>query len=128
MSKWSSIGLYSNPAARTGGSQSSTSVASNGKTTTSEEAWYVFLALARILPGRLTAAQTAWILGFQPHHVSILVRAGLLLPLGNALPLRERWFATVNVLQLAQDVEFLAAATNAIYEHTEKDNAGRKTK
>ena len=94
----------------------------------SAEAWYVFLALARILPARLSAAQAAWILGFQPHHISILVRAGLLLPLGNALPLRERWFATVTVLQAAQDVELLASCTNAIYEHAEKDNANRKKK
>lgn len=34
------------------------------------------------LPGRLNAEETAAVLGFQPHDIPVLVRAGLLKPVG----------------------------------------------
>ena len=36
-----------------------------------------------IVPTRLTAAQTAWFLGFKPEEITLLIAAGLLKPLGH---------------------------------------------
>jgi len=34
----------------------------------------------RNLPARLTAEETSWLLGFNPHDIPILIATGLLLP------------------------------------------------
>src|SRR6059036_3047723 len=36
-----------------------------------------------VLPGRLTPAEAAWRLGFEPDHITVLVSLGLLKPLGH---------------------------------------------
>jgi hypothetical protein len=37
----------------------------------------------RTLPARAVAEEAAWILGFAPHDIPVLVSAGLLKPLGH---------------------------------------------
>ena len=36
-----------------------------------------------VLPGRLTPAEAAWRLGFEPDHITVLTSLGLLRPLGH---------------------------------------------
>jgi hypothetical protein len=85
-----------------------------------------FLALVGQSPARLTTEQTAWLLGCQPHDVPILVSTRLLKPLGNPPPNGIKFFATVDVLELAKDRSWLAKVTNSINQHWHNKNARQK--
>jgi len=64
------------------------------------------------LPARLSRRQTADMFNFRDEEsISVLVRAKLLKPLGNPPEGAPMWFATVYILQLSQDVNWLAKAT-----------------
>jgi hypothetical protein len=69
------------------------------------------------LPARLTTTETAVLLGFQEHDVAPLVAARLLAPLGKPAPNAPKYFAGVEVLQFAQDREWLSQATRASAKH-----------
>ena len=81
-----------------------------------------FLALLGQLPARLTAEQAAWVLNCQAHDVPVLVVARLLKPLGNPQPNSVKYFATVEVLELARDRAWLAKVTNAVSQHWKQKN------
>ena len=85
-----------------------------------------FLRLLGQLPARLTAEQTAWVLNCQPHDVPVLVAARLLKPLGNPQPHSVKYFAALEVLELAKDRPWLARMTNAINQHWQRKNATKK--
>ena len=62
----------------------------------------------RRLPAMLTAAQTAALLdGGGEHNIPVLVRKGLLEPLGNPPANAVKYFATVEVLELAANIKRL---------------------
>lgn len=65
-------------------------------------------------PARLNAEQTAQILGFQPHHIPILIKAGLLDPLGGGPRNSVKFFAAVEIRALGRDRDWLDRATEAI--------------
>ena len=71
---------------------------------------------------RLTVEQTAWALNFQTHDIQILVRAGLLKPLGNPNKNAVKFFSAVAVRDHAKDLAWLARATNTIYRHWQNKN------
>ena len=75
--------------------------------------WWALLN-ARRLPARLTADQTARVLGFQAHDIPALVRAQLLRPLGDAKPNSVKYFTAAEVVQKGQDVKWLDRATKAV--------------
>jgi hypothetical protein len=79
----------------------------------------------RAFPARLTAEQTATLLGFQIHDIPVLVALGKLKPLGNPTPNAKKYFATVHVHELAEDQTWLSKATQAVYEHWQEKNAAR---
>jgi hypothetical protein len=81
------------------------------------------------LPARLTAEQTAWVLNCQPYDVPVVVaaRLRLLKPLGNPQPNTVKYFASVEVLELAKDRAWLARMTNAVNQHWQRKNAAKKT-
>lgn len=83
----------------------------------------VVLLHALRLPARLTAAQTAAILGFQPHDIPILCAAELLTPLGEPAPRAPKYFAAVGVRARAADVAWLDEATVAVAKHWAKNRA-----
>jgi hypothetical protein len=87
-----------------------------------------FLSLLGQLPARLTAEQAAWVLNCQPHDVPVLVVARLLKPLGNPLPNSVKYFASVDVLELAKDPAWLGKITNAVNLHWRKKNAAKKNR
>lgn len=84
-----------------------------------------FLGLTN-LPARLTPTETAWLLGFAEHDVSILTIAGLLKPLGRPPPNGSKFFATSELMTLRTDTRWLARASDAIVNHWKRKNAGRK--
>ena len=85
-----------------------------------------FLSLLGQLPARLTAEQAAWILNCQAHDVPVLVVARLLKPLGSPLPNSVKYFATMELLELAKDRTWLAKATNAVGQHWKQKNLRKK--
>ncbi len=87
-----------------------------------------FLALLGQLPVRLTAEQAGWVLNCQPHDFPALVNARLLKPLGNPSQNSTRYFATVDVVDLAKDRSWLVKVTNTICQHWQRQNAAKKQK
>ena len=66
------------------------------------------------LPARLNTTETAVLLGFQEHDISTLVSAKLLSPLGKPAPNSPKYFASVDVLALIQDRNWLGQATKTL--------------
>jgi len=87
-----------------------------------------FLMVHGQLPARLTVEQVAWLLNCQAHDVPILVSARLLKPLGNPPPNGIKFFATVEIVELSKDRNWLAKATNAVNLHWRNQNSRRKSR
>jgi hypothetical protein len=77
--------------------------------------------------GRIDAKQTAQILGFQEHDIPVVVSEGLLEPLGKPGQNCRKYFARVQIMDLAEDAKWLSKATNVLYEHWQGKNASRKS-
>lgn len=77
----------------------------------------------KIIPARLDALQTAWLLGFEPHEIPMLVAAGLLKPLGRPARNSTKFFATETLEQLRRDEKWLARASDAICSYWRERNA-----
>jgi hypothetical protein len=86
-----------------------------------------FLALA-MPPARLGIIETAWLLGFTENDVSVLVSVGLLKPLGHPPPSGSKYFATVELQNLRNDIRWLAKASDAIVNHWRIKNSSRRIK
>jgi hypothetical protein len=77
-------------------------------------------------PARVDSARAAKLLGFQEHDIPILVRAKLLKPLGTPLASNApRYFATCELIRLANDVAFLNQATRVLAQYWKRKNARR---
>jgi hypothetical protein len=87
---------------------------------------HCFLMLLGQLPARLTVEQAAWVLNCQPHDVPVLVMARLLKPLGNPTPNSVKYFAAMEVMELAKDRTWLAKITNAVGQHWKEKNLHKK--
>lgn len=72
---------------------------------------------ARHLPARLDVAATAKLLGFTESDIQVLMALGKLTPLGDPAPNAPKWFAAVEVIQLATDRDWLHRATKEISKH-----------
>lgn len=83
----------------------------------SDELSTTALWAARDLPARLDVTQAAKLLGFAEHDLTILIAARKLFPLGDPAPNGPKWFATVDLLELAVDQKWLHQATKVITEH-----------
>ena len=79
------------------------------------------------LPARLDAAQTAALLGFQPHNIAILIDASLLKPLGRPAPNGIKYFAAVAIERLRDDPEWLDKATRTISRRWQEKNRTVRT-
>jgi hypothetical protein len=66
------------------------------------------------LPARLNTEQVAQVAGFQPHDIPLLVRAGLLKPLGGGPRNSVKFFAAIEVEELCRDRKWLDRATKAV--------------
>ena len=85
-----------------------------------------FLSLLGQVPARLTAEETAWILGCQPHDVPILTSSRLLRPIGNPQSNAIKYYCTAEVLELVKNRSWLAKATNTVSQHWQNKNARKK--
>jgi hypothetical protein len=66
------------------------------------------------LPGRISATEAAWKLGFETDHITILTSAGLLKPLGHPPPGAMKFFAAVEIEQKKNDAKWLTKASEVI--------------
>lgn len=85
-----------------------------------------FLTLIPQPPARLTVQEAAWLLGFQPTDIPLLVVAKLIKPLGNPPKNATKFFALTEVLELARDKNWLARATNAVHTAHRNKNESRR--
>lgn len=83
-------------------------------------------AAKQIIPARLNVRAAAERLGFPPHDIPILVRSGLLKPLGNPPPNAPKYFARCVVEALAIDVQWLDKATRIVSKHWHDRNYRNK--
>lgn len=79
------------------------------------------------LPARLGTEQTAKILGFQAHDIAILISGKLLKPLGNPAPNAPKYFATIQILEIARNLEWLDKASKTISKHWKSKNKRKKS-
>jgi hypothetical protein len=93
-----------------------------------KEEQHRFLMLSGQLPARLTVEQTAWLLNCQVHDMPALMGAKLLRPIGNPPPNAIKFFATLDVLELAKDRSWLTKMTNTITQHWRTKNASRRNR
>jgi|ERR1043166_6060976 hypothetical protein len=77
------------------------------------------------LPARVDARRASELIGVQEDHISILVRANLLSPLGNPAANAVKFFATAELLAMSTDRRWLSKVTEAIYRFYRNKN--RKT-
>lgn len=80
------------------------------------------------LPGRLTPAEAAWRLGFEPDHIPILVSLGLLKPLGHPAASTVKYFASVEIEGLKNDPKWLARATDALRQKWKTKNEAARAR
>jgi len=80
----------------------------------------------RRLPARLSSTETAILLGFQEHDITALIGARLLSPLGKPVANAPKYFAAVDVLELAQNREWLSQATKALSKFWNDKNRRKK--
>ena len=75
------------------------------------------------LPARLDVNQAAEILGFLPHEIPLLLKSGLLKPLGKPAPNGHKFFCTVELSALSENREWLDKATRAVAKHWKDRNS-----
>jgi hypothetical protein len=80
---------------------------------------------ARRLQARIGVHATALLLGLADHDVLPLVKAKLLKPLGNPAPNAPKYFATCEILRLANDAQWLDKATRIVSQHWQRENGQR---
>ena len=74
------------------------------------------------LPARLDVNQAAELLGFLPHEMPFLLKAGLLKPLGKPASNGHKFFSSEEISVLSQDREWLDKATRAVARHWKEKN------
>lgn len=68
-------------------------------------------------PGRLTAEQAAWFLGFSAHEIPILIAKGLLKPLGHPAHNGQKFFLAKILEELRRDEKWFGKACDAIVDY-----------
>ena len=79
------------------------------------------------LPGRLNTSEVAVLLGFQEHDMPVLIAAKLLTPLGKPAPNAPKYFAAVDILNAAQDRDWLSQATRTLSRYWSEKNCRKES-
>ena len=80
----------------------------------------------RHLPARLDVEQAAALLGHRPDHIAILVRCKMLKPLGDPAANAPKMFALCEVLEKANDRDWLDKASRQLSRYWREQNHQRK--
>lgn len=76
-------------------------------------------------PARVISSHAARFLGVNETDITTLIRARLLKPLGNPMPCAPKFFATCELVRLANDPQWLDKATRAISQYWKTKNSRR---
>lgn len=79
----------------------------------------------RRLPARLNVAETAILLNVGEHDIPVLIRAGLLKPLGNPPPNAVKYFCAAEILDYAANPNWLSAMCDEIYRFWQNKNSAK---
>src|SRR5262249_25075009 len=79
-------------------------------------------------PARMDGSHTARILGVSEHDIPTLVRKRLLKPVGDPVPSAAKYFATCEIIRLANDIQWLDRAQRAISQYWRTKNSNRLTR
>jgi hypothetical protein len=79
-------------------------------------------------PGKVTAEEASWHLGFLTHEIPMLMAAGLLPPLGEPPDNGVKFFSTKELDKLNQDMAWQAKACDAVVKYWKDRNLLRPTK
>jgi hypothetical protein len=82
----------------------------------------------RRLPGRLNTSEAALLLGFNEHDIAPLLRARLLVPLGQPAANSPKHFAAAEIVARATDTEWLSKATRVLAKHWQRKNQRNQTR
>ena len=82
----------------------------------------------RTKPGKVTAEEAAWHLGFLTHEIPMLMAADLLPPLGDPPENGVKFFATKELDKLIQDKAWLAKACDSVVRYWKDRNLLRPTR
>ena len=74
-------------------------------------------------PAKLTAEQAAWLLGFSPHEIPILVAKGLLKPLGHPAHNGQKFFLAATLQDLRRNDKWFSKACDAVIEYWRYKNS-----
>lgn len=74
-------------------------------------------------PGRLTAEEAAWMLGFSAHEIPILMAKGLLKPLGHPPHNGQKYFLAAVLEELRRDEKWFSRASDTIVEYWRYKNS-----
>jgi hypothetical protein len=81
-----------------------------------------FILSVRRLPARLDVRQAADVLGFLPHEISVLLKAGMLKPLGKPAANGHKFFCAAEIAALSENREWLDKATRTVAKHWKDRN------
>jgi hypothetical protein len=84
-----------------------------------------FLSVTGVIPARLDSQEAAWFLGFSNHDIPVLIRTGLLKPLGHPPPNGVKYFASATLASLREDTQWLSRATDALTKCWKNKNASK---
>lgn len=82
----------------------------------------LYLFTARRLPGRVASQQAAALLGFSVFDIPVLIKRKLLRPLGKPMPNAPKLFASVEILKLMEDEQWLSKSTQALSQYWKEKN------
>lgn len=77
-------------------------------------------------PERLTAEQAAWMLGFSPHEIPILIAKNLLKPLGHPAHNGPKHFLAATLEDLRRDEKWHSKASDAVMEYWRHKNSRKQ--
>jgi hypothetical protein len=87
---------------------------------------YRFMMLRR-LPARIGRVEVCYLLKCNDHDIPILMRTGLLKPMGRPKQNGRKMFRTKEVLELSENPGWLSKITNAISEAIKDNNNARNS-
>jgi hypothetical protein len=82
----------------------------------------------RVYPACIGVEEASRILGWPPYFFTVLVRLGHLKPLGKPAPNSRKWYATMEIQRLSQDLAWLDKAIRLVEKHVHDANAKQRGK
>jgi len=88
---------------------------------------YQYLDLRR-LPARVSTEEAAYRLGLETEHIAILIRSGLLKPLGyhTVISNAPKYFLSCELEELCADAKWLRSCQTALSKHWRTKNEKRR--